>query len=113
MEKRYDGRDEPILDPDLAIIDTHTHLFDRPNRRYMFDDYLDDVQAGHNVVASVYVETQAMVRAEGPGWLRPLGEIEFASGVAAMSASGGYCPFRLAAAPRGLAGLSAGGDVAR
>jgi|GEM_PF-3311673 len=26
--KRLEGRDEPILDPDLPIIDSHHHLFD-------------------------------------------------------------------------------------
>ena len=42
------GRDEPILEPDLPIIDSHHHLFDRPAKpgmpplRYLLDDYLAD-----------------------------------------------------------------------
>jgi hypothetical protein len=51
------GRDEPILEPVLPIIDAHQHLFDRPGPRYMIDDYLADTRAGHRVIASVYVET--------------------------------------------------------
>jgi L-fuconolactonase len=62
MSKLKEGRDEAILDPGIAIIDTQHHLFDRPNLRYLFEDYLEDVYAGHKVVASVYVETQAMAR---------------------------------------------------
>ncbi|HEU0203981.1 MAG TPA: amidohydrolase family protein [Burkholderiaceae bacterium] len=112
MNKLKEGRDEEILDPDIVIIDTHHHLFDRPNLRYMFEDYLDDVYAGHKILASVYVETQAMARQDGPELLRPVGEVEFANGVAAMSASGGYGPCRVAAAIVGYADLRVGDRVA-
>ena len=105
------GRDEPILDPDLPIIDAHHHLFDRPALRYMLDDYLADARAGHKVVASVYVETQAFARPGGPEVLRPLGEIEFANGVGAMGASGVYGDCRVAAAIVGYADLRFGDAV--
>src|SRR3954465_1598044 len=111
MTKRNDGRDEPIIDPGIPIIDTHPHLFDRPALRYMFEDYLEDAGAGHNIVASVYVETQSMARPDGPEWKRPIGEIEFPTGGAAMSASGGYGPCRVAAAIVGYADLSVGERV--
>lgn len=113
MLKRNEGRDEAILDPDLVIIDTQHHLFDRPSLRYMLEDYLDDVYAGHKVLASVYVETRAMARPDGPEWLRPIGEVEFANGVAAISSSGGYGPCRVAAAIVGYADLSVGDAVAQ
>jgi predicted TIM-barrel fold metal-dependent hydrolase len=103
---------EPILDPGVAIIDAHHHLYDRPGRRYLLDDYLSDIGSGHDVVASVYVETLAFARPDGPEDLRPLGEIEFANGVAAMSASGSYGPARVAAAIVGYADLRAGDAVA-
>lgn len=112
MSKLKDGRDEPILDPDTPIIDSHHHLFDRPPLRYMFEDYREDAAAGHKIVATVYVETLAMARCEGPEALRPIGEIEFANGVAAMSASGGYGPCRVAAAIVGYADLRLGEQVA-
>jgi L-fuconolactonase len=112
MDKRMDGRNEEILDPDLVIIDSQHHLFDRQNLRYMFEDYLDDVYAGHKVLASVYVETQYMARPDGPELLRPIGEIEFANGVAAISASGAYGPCQVAAAIVGYADLSVGDRVA-
>jgi hypothetical protein len=98
LRKRNDGRDEPIVDPSLPVIDAHHHLFDRPRMRYMFEDSLADATAGHNIIASVYVETNTMARPDGPEVLRPLGEVEFAYGISAMSASGRYGSCRVAAA---------------
>jgi L-fuconolactonase len=109
--KRLAGQDEPILDPDLPIIDSHHHLFDRPDTRYLIEEYAADAALGHNVRASVYVETLAMVRRSGPELLRPLGEVEFANGMAAMSASGAYGAVRIAAAIVGYADLRYGERV--
>lgn len=111
MTRRHEGRDEKVLDPDLPIIDSHHHLYDRPGDRFLFDDYLADVSAGHRIVASVYVETQAMARPSGPEVLRPIGEVEFANGVAAMSASGRYGPCQVAAGIVGHADLTRGDQV--
>jgi L-fuconolactonase len=58
--------------------------------RYLLDELLMDLDSGHDVCATVYVEAASMYRADGPSWLRPVGETEFANGVAAMSASGLY-----------------------
>ena len=106
--KRLEGRDEPILDPEIRIVDSHHHLFDLPGNRYMLDDYLADVAAGHNVVASVYCETQAFSRKHGPEWLRPLGEVEFANGVAAQTADG---PCHVAAGIIGHANMTFGSRI--
>lgn len=56
--------------------------------RYLLDEFLKDTATGHNVPATVFVEVHTMYRASGPANLRPIGEVEFANGVAAMSASG-------------------------
>lgn len=109
--KRIEGRDEPIVEPDLPIIDSHFHLFRRPELTYLLDDYLEDLNAGHRFTASVYVETRAFVREHGPEHLRPLGEVEFANGVAAMSASGAYGDTRVAAAIVGHADMRNGDQV--
>jgi predicted TIM-barrel fold metal-dependent hydrolase len=105
------GRDEPILEPDLPIIDSHHHLFLRPTIRYLFDDFLADVTSGHRVVASVYVEAHGMVRPDGPAMMRPLGEIEFANGAGAMAASGLFGDCRICAAIVGHADLRFGDDI--
>lgn len=105
-------REEP-LDPALPIVDPHHHLIDRPESgTYLMSDLLEDIGSGHNIVATVYLEWLSMYRAGGPEEMRPVGEIEFANGVAAMSASGGYGKPRLCAGIVGHADLMLGARVA-
>ncbi len=103
---------EPILEPDLPIVDAHHHLWHRlPDSRYLLDDFLADLRTGHNVVATVFLQCHTMYRAGGPEEMRPVGETEFAAGQAAMSASGQYGPTRVAAAIVGYADLALGDRV--
>ena len=102
---------EPILDPDLPIIDPHHHLWDRPNHRYLLDDFLADVRTGHNIVATVFEECHTMYRSSGPEELRPVGETECIAGITAKSASGLQGPTRVAAGIVGFADLTLGDRV--
>jgi predicted TIM-barrel fold metal-dependent hydrolase len=81
---------EAILEPELPIVDPHHHLWDHANHRYLLDELLADTGSGHNVTATVYIDCRSMYRADGPAEMKPVGETEFANGVAAMSASGIY-----------------------
>ena len=113
-EKIVRAADEPaeeILEPALPIVDSHHHLRDRPGAYYMLPDYLEDIQTGHNVRATVAVETSAFYRATGPVELRPVGETEFLNGVAAMAASGRYGPALVCAGIVGYADLKLGNRV--
>ena len=83
---------EAIIEPDLPIIDTHHHLWERSDHRYLLHEFLDDVRTGHNVIATVFMESHSMYRAGGPEEMRPVGEAEFVAGIAAMSESGQYGP---------------------
>jgi predicted TIM-barrel fold metal-dependent hydrolase len=83
-------RAEDIIDPARPIVDPHHHLWDRGGQRYLIEEIASDIASGHNIVATVYVDCRSMYRAGGPEAFRPVGEVEFANGVAAMSASGGY-----------------------
>src|ERR1700761_1727661 len=85
-------RQEEILDPKRPIVDPHHHLWERGGQRYLIEEIAADIASGHNIIATVYVEARSMYRAGGPEALRPVGEVEFANGAAAMSASGGYGP---------------------
>jgi predicted TIM-barrel fold metal-dependent hydrolase len=98
---------EPILDPDLPIIDTHHHFWARPDHRYL----LDDLNTGHKIEATVFLECRSMYRAGGPPEMRPVGETEFANGIAAISASGNYGRTRVAAGIVGYADLTLGERV--
>ena len=92
-----DKRHEKIIEPDLPIVDPHHHLWDRPGYRYLFHDLLADIGSGHNIRATLFEECGAMYRTGGPPELRSLGETEFVTGVARMSASGKYGPTRCCA----------------
>jgi L-fuconolactonase len=109
-----DRRKEPILEPDLPIIDPHHHLWDRwdgSDWRYLLDQLLADVNTGHNILATVFVQARAMTRAAGPVEMRPIGETEFVNGVAAMSASGIYGKTKVCAGIVGHADLALGARV--
>jgi len=104
---------EAALEPELPIIDAHHHLWDRQNWRYLFEEYLTDITScGHSITASVFMQCQAMYRADGPVPLRVVGETEYVNGVAAMSASGNYGPTRLCAGIVGYADLRLGDSIA-
>jgi predicted TIM-barrel fold metal-dependent hydrolase len=104
-------RVEAIIEPGLPIVDPHHHLWDRPRWRYMFEDLLADLNSGHNIVATVFLQCRAFHRAEGPEAMRPVGETEFVNGVAAMSASGRYGAARVCAGIVGNADLRLGDRV--
>ena len=83
---------EAILEPDLPIVDPHHHLWMRDGNVYLLPDLLDDIASGHTIVATVFEECHAMYRPTGPDAEKSLGETEFVTGIAAMSASGGFGP---------------------
>jgi predicted TIM-barrel fold metal-dependent hydrolase len=101
-------RQEAVLDPTRVIVDPHHHLWDRGGQRYLLDEITTDIASGHNVVATVYVEARSMYRAKGPESFHPVGEVEFANGAAAMSASGGYGPAAVCAGIVGHVSLLSG-----
>ena len=105
------GTIEEVREPELPIIDPHHHLWGYPRTRYFLNDLLADT-AGHNVRQTVFIECGAMYRAEGPDSLRPVGEIEFAQGVAAQSASGQHGDTRVGTGIVGHADLGLGAAVA-
>ena len=108
---------EETLEPDLKICDPHHHLWefrdDCVSSRYLMDEIQADVRSGHNIVSTVFIECGTMYRASTPDELRPVGETEFANGIAAMSASGLYGKTRIAAGLVGQAELRLGPDVGR
>jgi len=122
---------EAILEPELPIIDPHHHLWDRPRDilknlppsdhgfkdiiretpRYLLDELLADLNSGHNIRGTVYMECGAMYRADGPDALRCVGETEFVNGIAAMTASGLYGEVRACAGIVGHVDLTIGDAV--
>jgi predicted TIM-barrel fold metal-dependent hydrolase len=106
------ARQEEILEPELPIVDPHHHLVDRANTgRYLLPELLADTGSGHNITATVYLEWLSMYRADGPVPLRPVGEVEFANGVAAIAASETYGKTKVCAGIVGYADLMLGAQV--
>lgn len=102
---------EAALEPDLPIVDPHHHLWHR-QARYMLDEFLADLDTGHRIVSTVFVQAHAMYRVDGPERLRSLGETEFVNGIAAIGASGRYGPTRLCEGIVGAFDLREGPAVA-
>ena len=104
---------EEIIEPDLPICDPHHHLWDRNSHqpiqpRYLLDEILEDINSGHNIVSTVFIECGAMFKTDGPEHMRPVGETEFVNGIAAMSASGAYGSAKIAAGIVGTVDLTIG-----
>jgi len=101
---------EQILEPELAIIDSHHHLWEAAGR-YLLEDYLADAGTGHNVVATVVIECGSHQRTKGPIEFRPVGEVEFAASVAAQCETDLGIKTRVAAGIVGFADLTLGDRV--
>jgi L-fuconolactonase len=105
---------EAVIEPDLAIIDPHHHLWDRASAgtpssdqrsHYLLPDLLADMACGHNVRATVFVQCRSMYRQTGPEAMRSVGEVDFVNGISAQAASGFY------GQGRACAGIVAGADL--
>ncbi|MDA0657089.1 MAG: amidohydrolase family protein [Proteobacteria bacterium] len=102
---------EDTIDPERPICDPHHHLgVKRKNVEptYLLDEILVDINSGHNVLSTVFIETSAMFKPDGPEVLRPVGEVEFTNGIAAMAASGVFGPRKVCAGIIGYANLRLG-----
>lgn len=128
---------EPILEPELPIIDPHHHVWFIPRRtpemlrgmtdwaienyvsmiercgRYLFDELMADLTSGHNLRATVFVDAHAMYRAGGEEAMKPVGEVEFVNGLAAMADSGIFGDIRACAGIVGGVDLSLGDALDR
>jgi len=103
-------RAEPILDPTLPIIDPHHHLWDHTGNDYRLPAITADVESGHRIEATVFVQCGWSYRDTGPEALRPLGETEAVRAIAEAAERQGTRT-RIAAGIVGHADLSLGAAV--
>lgn len=71
-----------MLEPGLRIIDPHHHLWNIGGR-YLLDELLADLESGHRIEATVFMQCGYAYRKDGPLSLRPVGETEIGAGLAA------------------------------
>ena len=105
---------EAILEPELAIIDPHHHLWDlRPlmgafpeplhpfiasialSPYYTFNEIQAEISGGHNVLGTVFMECGAFYNSAAPDELKPVGEVEYVNGVAAQKIGRASCRERV------------------
>lgn len=68
---------EDVIDSALPIVDPHHHLWDaRGLQPYLVEQLHEDTGAGHNVVATVFIDCVWDYRTDGPQELKPVGETE-------------------------------------
>ena len=106
---------EEVIEPELPIIDPHHHLWNTGNthvdKPYMAEELILDLDSGHNILATVFVECSAFYRDSGPKHLRPVGETEFVNRVADESAGNISDTRQLCAGIVGHADLTLGKEV--
>ena len=107
---------EETLEPEIAICDPHHHFWvHRPEpadyQQYLLPDLAGDVNSGHNVHSTVFIEVRCEYRTDGPDEMKPVGEVEYVQTIADASASGSHGPTKAAAAIIGHADLKLGEGV--
>ncbi len=93
--------EEPTLEPEFPICDPHHHFWEnRPEpaayQRYLLPELAQDINSGHNVRSTAFIEVRSNYRTDGPPEMRPVGEVEFVEALAEASATGQYGPGRWA-----------------
>ena len=88
------AKKEATIEPELKIVDPHHHLWidalHGGPRRYLIDEITTDINSGHNVAATVFVDCFSMYTEGVTDGSQTIGETTFAQGCAAMAASGAW-----------------------
>ena len=100
-------RREEIIEPELPIVDAHHHFWQR-QEPYFAPQLSADIQSGHLIRGTVYMECSSMYRSEGDPRFASVGEVEFVNGIAASFASGFHGDLRLCAGIVGRVDLTMG-----
>ncbi len=102
---------EPILEPSLPIVDPHHHLWERSDNSYMLDELLADLDSGHNVIGTVFIQCYAFYNVDAPPDFAAVGETEVVNGIGALGATGRDEDRRICAGIVGYANLTIGAAV--
>ena len=107
---------EDTLEPEIPICDPHHHFWVERSepvdyQQYLLPELAADVNSGHNVKSTVFIEVRCEYRADGPDEMKPVGEVEYIQTIADASAAGAHGPTKAAAAIIGHADLKLGEGV--
>ena len=99
-------RVEPAIEPEIAIIDAHHHLWVRPGDAYGVSDLRDEIDhSGHDVRATVFIECRWQYDQGAAAHLAPVGETRQVANVSRGENGHGIC--------RGIIGFADLTDGAR
>jgi len=95
---RQEEREE-VLEPELAIVDPHHHLWDRRRDAckyrsivYGLEQILEDMYDGHNIVATVFCQSKWCGATDAEEHMRFVNEVEFCQGVSSLCHAALYGP---------------------
>ena len=66
----------PTLEPEIPICDPYHHPGQNraPKKRYLLQDLVDDINRGHNVLSTVFIEARSSYHPDGPEEMRSVGK---------------------------------------
>ena len=107
---------EETLEPEIPICDPHHHFWVHRRepvdyQQYLLSELAEDVNSGHNVKSTVFIEVRCEYRNDGPEEMKPVGEVEYVQTIADASAAGPHGSTRAAAGIIGHADLKLGENV--
>ena len=100
-------RVEEVLEPALPIVDAHHHLWEEGGSPYLLAEMRADVDDGHRIDATVFVQAHYGYRTGGPAHLAPVGETEKVAAISRAARDAG-CATRIAQAIVAYADLMSG-----
>jgi len=98
---------EDVLEPGLPIVDAHHHLWEEGGSPYLLSEMQADVDDGHRIDATVFVQAHYGYRTDGPAHLASVGETEKVAAIAHAARESG-CATRMAQAIVAYADLMSG-----
>lgn len=88
-------RVEPVLDPSLPIVDAHHHLWEEGGSPYLLGEIRTDLDDGHRVTGTIFVQAHYGYHTGGPAHLAAIGETEKVAAIAKEARRSG-CATRIA-----------------
>lgn len=86
---------EEVIDPALPIVDAHHHLWEEGGSPYLLGEIRADLDDGHRVTGTIFVQAHYGYRTDVPAHLAPVGETEKVAAIAREARRAG-CATRIA-----------------
>ena len=102
---------EDAIDPELPICDPHHHFWDLPDRRYLLEEFFHDISGGHNIVKTVFIESESVNKKYAAQGMQPVEETKFVHNIINQNVGEQYRSIKFAAGIVNFADLTLGSAV--